>query len=155
MLTVGGIVPQTVLALLGSGVLKAGDPDPGFPASWTRKIIKKQWAFKLFQKQWSWRSRFGVYHFSFSRMLQLICFLLQNALGALGPLGACLDLRVAVIHRSDPWIWSMDLSMDLTMDLIHGPDPRIRPMDQIHGSDPWIRFMDLIHGSIHWFDPWI
>ena len=31
----GVIFPQTVLALWGSGVFKAGDPNPGFPASRT------------------------------------------------------------------------------------------------------------------------
>ena len=29
------VIPQTVLALWGSGVLKAGECMPGFPASWT------------------------------------------------------------------------------------------------------------------------
>ena len=34
------LVPQTVFALWGSGVFKAGDCPPGFPASWTFPDIR-------------------------------------------------------------------------------------------------------------------
>ena len=34
------VIPQTVLALWGSGVFKAGDPPPGFPASRTFADIR-------------------------------------------------------------------------------------------------------------------
>ena len=59
------IVPQTVLALRGSGVFKAGEPTVLLRGSRIRKIIKKPTVFKVFQKKWCWRTSFELTPSSF------------------------------------------------------------------------------------------
>ena len=76
------IVPQTVLALWGSGVFKGWWM---FPARArfldTQNHEKKPTVFKLFHKKWCWRSSFEVHLFIFWWMLRLILlFLIKNCL---------------------------------------------------------------------------
>ena len=42
-----GFIPQTVLALWGSGVFKAGEGAPEFPTSWTFPDTGNHWKMSL------------------------------------------------------------------------------------------------------------